>query len=436
MANARPRVVLHSVAGPAGSALARWLEATLAPFGELRPLVGPFPRPIVRLSGPDVLLEDAARALPDGAARPEAIAVRLRRAGVELSWGAPDVLPDAAAFIRLCHSRGASAVELVRADPSLLTELQLGAFFHAYWRRRVLRHAACRLPLTRALRRLHGVGIGLTSDLAFWAGARSVASTAEWERLTRSSYVVFYYHRIGVGGWPGQEHLDLHSRRFERQLHLLRLLRFRALTPDELLAFHSEPRATLPRRSYVLAADDALRDAVSAFRRHADLHPQVFVNTSAVGGSPRWAFGQHVASWEELKEFESAGGVIGSHCRGHPRLATLDAETLGEEPSGSLHDLEAHSVVAPPLLAYPHGSYDERVRMAAAAAGYRAAFTTEPGRNGAGIDAYCLRRIGLKDWDGPAALVWKAATGELLPRVWEGLRLRLNSARSRLQTRL
>jgi peptidoglycan/xylan/chitin deacetylase (PgdA/CDA1 family) len=427
--NARPRVVLHSVTGPAGSALARWLEATFAPFGQLRPLVGPFPRPIVRLSGPDALLEDTARALPDGAARPEAIAVRLRRAGVELGWGAPDVLPDAAAFIRLCHSRGASAVELARADPSLLTELQLGAFFHAYWRRRVLRHVACRRPLTRALGRLHGVGIGLASDLAFWAGARSVASTAEWERLTRSSYVVFYYHRIGVGGWPGQEHLDLHSRRFERQLHLLRLLRFRALTPDELLAFHSDPRATLPRRSYVLAADDALRDAVSAFRRHADLHPQVFVNTSAVGGSPWWAFGQHVASWEELAAFAEAGGVVVSHCRGHPKLATLEANELQEELAGALEDLRGRLGDVPPLLAYPHGQHDQRVRETAAAAGYRAAFTTAPGRNGAGIDAFCLRRVAIKDWDGYGALLWKTVTGELLPRRWEELRGRLRAGR-------
>jgi hypothetical protein len=55
VANARPRVVLHSVAGHAGSALERWLEATFAPFGQLRPLIGPFPRPIVRLSGPAAL---------------------------------------------------------------------------------------------------------------------------------------------------------------------------------------------------------------------------------------------------------------------------------------------------------------------------------------------------------------------------------------------
>jgi peptidoglycan/xylan/chitin deacetylase (PgdA/CDA1 family) len=425
VADARPRVSLHTVAGPPGTALGRWLERVTAPYGELRPVVGPFPRPIVRLSGPDDVLEAAAGSLPEGAARPEAAAVRLRRAGVDLRWGAPDRLPDAAAFIRLCHARGASAVEVVRADPSLLTELQLGAFFHAYWRRRVLRHAACRPPLTQAFQRVRGLGLGLASDLAFWAGVRSTASAAEWERFTRSSYIVFYYHRIGEGGWPGQEHLDLRSRRFERQLRLLRLLRFRALAPDELLAFHADPGATLPSRSYVLTADDALRDAVAALRRHADLHPAVFVNTSAAGGSPWWAFGQHVASWDELACFAEAGGVVASHCRGHPKLAMLEANELQDELAGALEDLRGRLGEVPPLLAYPHGQHDERVRAVAATAGYSAAFTTAPGRNGAGVDPFCLRRVAIKDWDGYGALLWKTVTGELLPRRWEEFRMRL-----------
>jgi peptidoglycan/xylan/chitin deacetylase (PgdA/CDA1 family) len=427
-----PRVILHSIAGPVGSSLARWLDRTSAPYGELSPLVGPFTRTIVRLSGPAELVEDAAQALPDGAARPEAIAVRLRRSGIELSWGPTDVLPNTAAFIRLCHARGASAVELVRADPSLLTEMQLGAFFHAYWRRRLVRQIASRTRLRAALSHLAGMSLGLASDLAFWAGVRSVASTDEWERFTRS-YVVFYYHRIGLGGWPGQEHLDLHSKRFERQLRLLRLLRYRPLTPDELIRFHSDPDARLPRRGYVLTADDGLRDAVTAFHRHADLRPQVFINTSAVGDSPWWAFDQPVADWDELGAFAEAGGVVGSHCRGHPRLATLDSDELQEELGGALEDLRARLRYVSPLLAYPHGQHNDAVRSAAAAAGYRAAFTTAPGRNGAGTDAYCLRRVAIKDWDGYGALLWKTVTGELLPRRWEDFPMR--ARRSKLLRR-
>ncbi|HEX5467787.1 MAG TPA: polysaccharide deacetylase family protein [Gaiellaceae bacterium] len=420
----RSRFTLHSVAGPAGTMLDGGPAAS--PYGELSPLVGPFPRLVARVSGPERELEEAARGLPSGAAKPEALAVRLRRAGAELSWGPPDALPDTAAYLRLCHERGASSVELVRADPTLLTEMQIGAFFHAYWRRRVARLAALRLGLGPSV--LRGRMTGMAADVAFWAGVRSRATPSEWERFARSSYVVFYYHRIGERGKPGEERLDVHPRRFERQLRLLRALRFRPLTLAELVAFHTDPEMTLPRRSFVISADDGFQDAVVAFNAHADVRPVVFVNTSAVGGRASWAYEEPLAGWQELKELEDAGGVVASHCRGHPRLPELDDDALDDELAGSLAELREQLPQAPGLFAYPHGLHDERVRARVLAAGYDAAFTTQPGRNGAGTDPYCLRRIGLKDWDGAVPLLWKATTGELLPWIWERARRRLRGS--------
>jgi peptidoglycan/xylan/chitin deacetylase (PgdA/CDA1 family) len=408
--------------------LARRLDRTANPFGELRPLVGPFPLPIARLSGAETLLEEASQSLPDGAARAEAVAIRLRRAGIEVAWGAPDVVADTASLLRLSRARGESSVEIARADPSLLPEMQLGAFFNAYWRRRTLRHVLCRLAPARAINRTPAPAVALATDVAFWTGVRSAASTQEWERWTRSSYVAFYYHRIGDGQTRGQEHLDLQPRRFERHLRLLRLLRYQPLTPDELLEFHANPESPPLRRRFVLTADDGLRDAVAALQQHAHLRPHVYVNSAAVGGSPWWAFGNDVADWDELLEFEAAGGVVASHCRSHPKLPTLDVDAIREELAGSLSELRGRLRRVPPLLAYPHGHHDERVRAEAAAAGYRAAFGTQPGRNGAGIDPYCLRRVAIKDWDGIAALLWKTFAGEMLPRPWERLRARLRTA--------
>jgi Polysaccharide deacetylase len=425
------RVLLHSVAGRPGSALARRLHRSTAPYGELRPLVGPFSRPIVRISGSDDLLAEAAGSLPDGAARLEAMAVRLRRLGVELSWGEPDLLPDASALLRVCEARGASSVELVRIDPSLLTEMQIGSFFHAYWRRRTLRHALLRLRMVARVTSVPATFLDHAADLAFWAGVRSSATPQEWSRFARSSYVVFYYHRIGRGGWPGHENLDLEVRRFEQHLRLLRMLRFRALSPAEVIAFHDDPRVALSPRSFVLTADDAFRDTVYALSAHGHLRPQVFVNTFAVGGTPPWTFKKPVATWDELESFAAVGGVVASHCRRHPRLPELKAEELADELSGSLHDVRARFPAAPLMLAYPHGLHDERVCSAAEAAGYQAAFTTYAGRNGAGIDRYCLRRIGVKNWDGNAVFLWKALTGERWPWPLERLRMRYRQRMTR-----
>jgi peptidoglycan/xylan/chitin deacetylase (PgdA/CDA1 family) len=171
----------------------------------------------------------------------------------------------------------------------------------------------------------------------------------------------------------------------------------------------------LPRRTFVLAADDGFRDAIVALARHADLRPYLFVPTSATGGSAAWIDGEPIASWHELSDLASRGAEIGSHTRSHASLPDLDPGALTEELEQSLQDLRARIPDAPAMLAYPHGRNDEIVRTATASAGYRIAFATDPGRNGAGTDPYRLRRVSLKEWDGPVAVAWKALTGELFP---------------------
>jgi peptidoglycan/xylan/chitin deacetylase (PgdA/CDA1 family) len=421
-------VFVHAMASSPGSTLARSLQQAARAEG-LRPLIGPFRDPIARLSGPPALLEEASRGLPEGAAKPEAIAVRLRRRGAELSWGPPHVLPDASSYVEACRARGVSSVEIVRADPSLLTELQLGAFFNVYWPPRLLRRVLSSAP-ARVTRRLP---LAVVADAAFWAGARAAATDDEWARLTGSSYVVLTYHRLAGDGIPGQERLDVDPAMFRRQLRWLHRLGFRPLSDEELAEFHANPAATLPRRSFVLTADDGFRDAVVAIHDHISAKPQLFVNTACVGGVASWADNRPVASWDELRDLAVAGAAIGSHARTHGRLPHSPPELLDDELAGSLRELQSQLPSAIPVLAYPHGSHDERVRAAAIRAGYRAAFTTETGRNGAGTDPYCLRRVGVKDWDGPLSLLWKTVTGELVPPAWDRwtqrLRRRLRAKR-------
>jgi peptidoglycan/xylan/chitin deacetylase (PgdA/CDA1 family) len=406
-------VVLHGMKAPPGSRLARSLERAEAAKG-LRPLVGPFREPIARLSGPAPLIEGEGKDLPEGAAKPEALAVRLRRRGIELSWGEPEILPSVCSYFEACRERGTSSVEIVRADPSLLTELQLGSFFNVYWPSRVLRRALSSAPAM--LRRRFPSAAAAYS--AFWAGARSAATDDEWARLTRSSYVVLMYHILAGDRIPGEERLDVDPAMFRRQLRWLRRLGFRPLSSEELARFHLDPSATLPRRSFALTADDGFRDAVAALHDHLSAKPQMFVNTASVGGVASFADDRALASWDELRELAAAGASIGSHSRTHGRLAHSPSELLDEELAGSLRELRAQVPAAAPLLAYPHGSHDKRVRAAAQRAGYRAAFTTETGCNGAGTDPYCLRRISVKDWDGPVSVLWKTMTGEQVPLVW------------------
>jgi peptidoglycan/xylan/chitin deacetylase (PgdA/CDA1 family) len=392
--------------------------------------VSPFPQPVVRVTGPAEQLDEASSGLPEGAARAEAIAVRLRRAGVELEWGPPCSVADPCTLIQLSRARGASSVEMLRSDPSLVTEMQIGACFHAYWRTRVLRRVLCRMRIPRSGRWTPSTFVRSTADAAFWTGVKSVATTEEWDRLVKSSYLVLYYHRIAGRRTPGHAHLDVSPRRFERQLRVLRRLGLRPLSPDELVAFHSDPSATISGRRYVLAADDGIADTVAVFSRYGELRPQMFVCTGYVGGRSVWSDNAPIAGWEELRELDRSGGRVGSHARRHTPLTELAPDVLGADLAGALRDLESRLPRFTRFLAYPHGAHDQRVRSAAIEAGYEAAFTTEPGRNGAGTDLYCLRRIELKDWDGAFLLLWTALTGEPLPWRWERVRRWVKGARA------
>jgi peptidoglycan/xylan/chitin deacetylase (PgdA/CDA1 family) len=315
--------------------------------------------------------------------------------------------------------RGRLAVDALRADPRRLAGTEAGTWFDAGWKRRMARRVAVLLP--RSLR---------PPDAAFWAGVRAAATRAEWRRLTRSSYVALYYHRLAGDGKLGQERLDVAPEQFARQIRLLRLLRFRPVTPDELAAFHAGEPVDLPPRGYVVTVDDGFRDCVEPLLRHADVRPQLYVPTQEVGGRSWWAGDEPLASWDDLERLAAAGVAIGSHTRRHASLPELEPAALADELEGSRRDLEAR-LKSVPLLAYPHGRSNAASRDAALAAGYSAAFTTAPGRNGAGTDPYRLRRIGVKAWDSRLSFLWKVVTGELLPRRWEAWRIRRARSSSR-----
>lgn len=393
------RATLHSVAGADGITDAADLVATH------RAVVGPFERIVHRVSAEAALLEDAGRGLPDGAAKAEAIAIRLRRLGATLEWGEPDELDGPKGLLELARDRGRSSVDVLRADPGLLTQMQLGAWCQSTVRHRLAR----RVPLPR---RGHTL-LRAAADRAFWSAARKAATPDEWRRLT-ASYGALVYHRLAGDGKPGQERVDLDPRRFAAQLRLLRRLGFHPLTPEQLLAFH-EDGAGLPRRAFVITVDDGTADCAGPLGARADSTPQLYVSTAEVGGRAHWLDGEALLSWDELREIARTGVRVGAHARTHRPLAGLAPTVLADEIGGSLEDLRTRLEDPLQMLAYPNGSHDEAVRSSAVSAGYRAAWTTIKGRNGVGTDRWCLRRISVHANDGPLSVLWKVATGETPP---------------------
>jgi peptidoglycan/xylan/chitin deacetylase (PgdA/CDA1 family) len=419
-------IKLHGVSPSPGSVRLSCPEDGLEPVAPLRAIRGFSPRIVAAISGPEEELAAAGAGLPDGAARPEAIAARLRARGLELEWGEPVQVEGVDELLALCRERGRSSVEMLRAQPSLARQMQIGVWFDGTWRVRALRRLVLPAPFLRG-RRLVARSPGRLADLAdlaFWLGVAERSNPLEWQRLTRTSYVAFVYHRFAGEAKNGQERIDISPRRFRRQLAALRLAGFRPFSGEEVIAFH-DGGADPPRRAVAITVDDGMRDCVEPLRRHARWRPQLFVPTREVGGAAHWIDGEPVASWDEVASLSAAGVGIGSHAQHHQPLTELSLEEAEGEMERSLADLREKLAAPLPAIAFPNGGHDAEICAAAAKAGYAVAFTTEKGRNGIGAAPWALRRVSIHAADGVLAALWKASTGEPLPRLWLRLRERL-----------
>jgi peptidoglycan/xylan/chitin deacetylase (PgdA/CDA1 family) len=389
---------------------------------------------IADVSAPSAMVDRHSSSLGSGAARPEALAALLGREKANLEWGEPVVFRGLRDLARFASARGSSSIGFLRADPTLLPDLQLGSWFDVRWPLRPLRRlAAATSPVWRVAAAVVPSPriVKLALDAAFWSGARSEASRHEWRRLTRSSYTALYYHRIAGELKARQERIDISPERFDRQVRLLRRFGFTALSADDVIAFHESADVVLPRRSYVVTVDDGFLDAVEALGRYPELRAQVFVCTGSVGGRADWAAGERVAGWDDLVRLADSGAALGSHGISHTDLTSLSAEALQHAVTESRRELEDHAAATTLVLAYPHGRRNGVVRQAVEAAGFRAAYTTQPGRNAAGTSRYDLRRVGPKEWDSTLSFLWKVVTGELVPARWERRLLARGRRRSR-----
>jgi peptidoglycan/xylan/chitin deacetylase (PgdA/CDA1 family) len=125
-------------------------------------------------------------------------------------------------------------------------------------------------------------------------------------------------------------------------------------------------------RTLALTFDDGERNVLEhgfPVLRELGVPATVFVPAGTVG-SPG------VLGWDELALLADEGWEIGSHGVSHARLTALDDEALEAELVDSRRAIKTRLGMACRSIAYPYGDADDRVRTAAARAGYTAGCTT------------------------------------------------------------
>lgn len=211
--------------------------------------------------------------------------------------------------------------------------------------------------------------------------------------------VVLCYHAVS-STWDHP--LAVPPTAFELQLRKLLSWRYRPVPVEELVTGRA--------RTLHVTFDDAFRSVQSVVPLLERLRVPVTVfacpNLADVGrafpvserGVASGGDSRELATmtWDELLELQERGVTVGSHTLSHQHLLRLADSDLARELRESKDAIETRLGRPCRFLSYPYGEHDARVRSAARAAGYEAAFAL-PGSHRP-VDVFALPRIGV--WRG------------------------------------
>jgi peptidoglycan/xylan/chitin deacetylase (PgdA/CDA1 family) len=179
---------------------------------------------------------------------------------------------------------------------------------------------------------------------------------------------------------------------FACQLDYLSSHNFHTIALDQL-EHHLRTNQPLPPNPIVLTFDDGWSSALFAAEqlKKRNMVGTFFVCPNLLTSGP----GQRYLSWSDVQRLAETGMSIQSHTLTHPHLTTLTDSTLIHELTDSRERLQQAISRPVTALAYPFGEFDARTAIAAEAAGYTCAVSTDPRTSHARADLMHLGRINI-----------------------------------------
>ncbi|WP_110953439.1 polysaccharide deacetylase family protein [Anaerosinus massiliensis] len=197
---------------------------------------------------------------------------------------------------------------------------------------------------------------------------------------------VLNYHQIN-----NLDHnpLTLSDSEFEAQIKYLAEEGYTTITPEQLSDYLATGKE-LPPNPILITFDDGYKDnfqvAYPILQKY-DFTATIFLISDFVGTYDRYL------TWNQVKEMSANGFSFQSHTLSHIPLTQCSDTELQNQLAKSKEALEWHLSKKIEYIAYPCGSYDQRVIDAVKQAGYRGAFTINLGRDTSNSAAYYLNRI-------------------------------------------
>jgi peptidoglycan/xylan/chitin deacetylase (PgdA/CDA1 family) len=174
-----------------------------------------------------------------------------------------------------------------------------------------------------------------------------------------------------------------------------------AFWPDEvcrcLAPLPASRQRELAHRLGAAPGEDPISDLLDALKRVPEAERGALIDVLRAETSPAQCLERELCNWEELAQLAAAGVVVESHGATHAILTGLADAEVERELRRSRDALHERGHGRHDLLVYPSGAYDSRIERIASEAGYRAAFTTEPGLWEKGSDPMALPRVGVHE---------------------------------------
>ena len=207
------------------------------------------------------------------------------------------------------------------------------------------------------------------------------ADPRPWREALRKRGVAIVYHEIGN---VPLSHLRDHRLFVAPALFAAQLASLNELGVQSQL--QRDACGGMPGK-VILTFDDASAGVFSAALpalARAKQRGVVFVVSDFVGKKSAWDAGtrhavRRIMSREQLREWVAQGHAIGSHTLSHRRLTALSKSEAWKEVAESKTRLEEMFETPVTQFAYPYGAHDEQHAAMVAKAGYREAYTTQPG---------------------------------------------------------
>lgn len=241
----------------------------------------------------------------------------------------------------------------------------------------------------------------------WWLAAAGLAGAGfsarwHWWRPARRGAPVLMYHQIreDLENTPLPK-LRVRPGRFAAQLDALARRGYSMVSLSQALG----PDA--PAKAAVLTFDDAYQDFYDTawpMLKERGMGATVFVVTGQIGGTNAWDQGKGIPSAPlmdagRIKELAAQGVEFGGHGHQHADLTSLSDEALADDLSACRTTLTGLLGAGPSVFSYPYGRFDDRVKQAVRAAGFKAACSTRPALFTQASDPLALGRIIVKRSD-------------------------------------